>query len=134
MLGRVHADEALALQPLRRVLDRDAAELGRIDPVVHLDLHDVLILADGPIGSVAALPAVMYRSLPAQPLEIGIPSIVLIELRVADIDRLERDRIGVMELRRHYGASRPLSAGPAACGRPIRRAPRASQSDRPGAN
>ncbi len=46
MLGRVHADEALTLQPLRRVLDGDAAELGRIDPVVHLDLHDVLILAD----------------------------------------------------------------------------------------
>ena len=28
-----------------------------------------------------------------------LPSVVLINLRVADIDRLERDRIGVMELR-----------------------------------
>ena len=101
VLGRVHPDEALALQPLRRILDRDAADFGRVGAVVDLDLHDVLVFAHRPIRTVAALPAPMHRSLAAQAFEIRVVGVVLIKLRVADIDRLERQRIGVVKLRRH---------------------------------
>src|SRR5438128_750 len=41
-----------------------------------------------PIGAVAALAAPMHRSFATQLFEIGIVDVVLIELRVTDIDRL----------------------------------------------
>src|SRR5205807_3450259 len=126
VLGRIHPDEALALQALGLVLDRDSADFGGICLVVHLDLHDVLVLAYRPVGAIAALPAPMYRSLAAQPFEIGIVGVVLVELRIADIDRLERDRISVMRLCGHGSGSHSLSAGLAACGRSVHRAPCAS--------
>ena len=54
--------------------------------MVDLDMHDVLVAADRPIGAVEAVGAPMHRVLPAQPGEVGMPDVVLIKLRVADID------------------------------------------------
>src|SRR6516162_6324656 len=96
VLGRVHADKARPLHTLWRIFDRDAAELvgGREDAVVYLHLHDVFVFGDRPIGPVRALRRVMYRILSAQTLEVRVPGIRKIQLWVADIELVERLRVG----------------------------------------
>ncbi len=99
--------------------------------MVDLDLHDVLVLGHRPIGTVEACPAVMHRVLAPQPREIGVPDVVLVEPGFADVDRLERDAVGlgvnrVVKGWAHRSTSRSgnISAGPRACARSARRAPR----------
>ena len=88
VLRRVHRDEAGAAIFHRPVGDRDAAQhrLGRIGVVVRLDRHDVLVLGHRPVRAVHAVLRVVHRVLAAQALEIRIPGVVLVELRVADVD------------------------------------------------
>jgi hypothetical protein len=94
---RIHADKARLFHVLGLILDLDAAQFGSrgIDRVIDLDLHDVFVLAHRPIGAVLALRAVMHRVLTAQPLEIGVPDVVLVEPRIADVDRVERHAVDV---------------------------------------
>ena len=95
VLGRVHADEARPAHVLRLILDLDPAELaGRgVDLVVHLDGHDVLELRDRPVRPVGALRAVVDRRLAPQPREVRPPDVFLVETRVGDVERLERQRV-----------------------------------------
>ncbi len=95
--GRIHADEARPVHVLGLILDLDAAQFrGRgIDLVVDLDLHDVFVLGHRPIGAVAAIAAVMHRVLAPQPGEIGVPDVILVEPRIADVDGVERHAAGV---------------------------------------
>ena len=133
VLGRIHADEARPFHPFRRVVDPDAAEIvgGGEHLMVHLDLHHVAVFGDRPIRPVRAVRRVMHRILAAQPLEIRIPRVVVVELRVADIDLVEGQRISlVAHCIIHVGIHRvppfrpqaAFNAGPPACGRRVRRA------------
>src|SRR3954447_4809486 len=119
--------------------------------MINLDLHDVLVFRHRPIGAVGACRAVMNRVLAPQPGEIRLPDIVLVEMRVADVDRVERQALGIGNARRiercgHRFSSRLsvsglsvsglylFSVGLPAGGRQARRAPRSPRSDRTAAN
>src|SRR3546814_10216211 len=74
--------------------DGCSSDLGRKDGVVDLDLHDVLVAGHRPVGPVGAPGAVMHRILVAQTREEGAPGVVPIDLWIADVDAVERDRGG----------------------------------------
>ena len=87
---RIHADEAAAFHVGGLVLDLDAAKLGGIGGVIELDRHDVVVARYRPIGAVCALGAVVDRRLSPQARKQWLPRILLVDGRVADIDRPER--------------------------------------------
>ena len=89
---RVHADEAAALHVGWLVLDLDAAELRGIRGVIELHGHDVVVARHRPVGSVAALGAVVNRCLASQPREQRLPGVLLVDGGIADVDRVERLR------------------------------------------
>src|SRR3546814_20470840 len=72
--------------------DGCSSDLGRKDGVVDLDLHDVLVAGHRPVGPVGAPGAVMHRILVAQTREAGAPGVVPIDLWIADVDAVDRDR------------------------------------------
>src|SRR5262249_50886899 len=93
MARGIHADEARPLLSARLLLELYTAELRGKRGVVELDRHDVLITRDRPKGTVTALPAVVKRSLPPKASKERAPDIVLIELRIADVD-FPKGRLG----------------------------------------
>src|SRR3954447_5173957 len=109
--------------------------------MINLDLHDVLVFRHRPIGAVGACRAVMNRVLAPETGEIRLPDIVLVEMRVADVDRVERQAVGIGNARRiercgHWLSSRLylFSVGLPAGGRQARRALRSRRSDRTASN
>jgi hypothetical protein len=65
--------------------------IGRIDLMVHLDLHDVLVLGHRPVRPEAAVLAVVDRLIATQPLEVVADRVVLEQLGIADVDFVERN-------------------------------------------
>src|SRR6202012_71175 len=61
-------------------------------------MDDVLVFGDRPVRPIRAVADVVNRIVAAQPLEIRVPDIVEIKLRIADIDPLQRHggRMGTM--------------------------------------
>jgi hypothetical protein len=62
--------------------------------VVDLDGDDVLVLGHRPEWPDRAFFAVMHRRLAPEPPEIGLPDVLLVELRIADVDLVERRCFG----------------------------------------
>jgi hypothetical protein len=54
--------------------------------MIFLDLHDVVKLGDGPIGTEWAVPAIVNRILIAHTLKVGPKGICLKQHRIADIE------------------------------------------------
>ena len=100
-LGRmprlIHRDEARPVVARRHVADRDAAKAGvrGEDAVIGVDMHDVVVFGDRPIGLDRRVGAVMHRLFLAQPLEPGPQRIVLEQLRRAGMKILQRRGIGL---------------------------------------
>ena len=97
VLWWVHADEAGALHAFRRILDLNAADLirRRKHLVVDFNLDDVAIFRHGPVRAIGAVLHPVHRGLAPQTLEIRLPDVVVIDLRVAGVDLVERHRTGV---------------------------------------
>ena len=97
VLRLVHRDEARSAIVHRRVAQRDAAHqrVGRVDLLAGVDLHDVLVPGHRPVRAVHAVLAPVYRVVAAQALEIRIPDVILVQPRLAHVDLVERNRIGV---------------------------------------
>jgi hypothetical protein len=86
---RVHADEIRTLLPFGLIGDLDAAKLrgrGKI-VVIELDGKDVVIACHRPIGPERRGLAVMHGIFAAQLRKQRPPRVVLIEMRVAHVDR-----------------------------------------------
>ena len=97
MFRWVHGDKAGAVQVLGNVLQLDAAEPGLVRKCfkVQLYLHDQFIGRDGPIGTMGTVCTIMHGRLIAHPFKIRSPSILLVQLRVADIEVFDRTNIDV---------------------------------------
>src|SRR5665213_3493097 len=67
--------------------------------MVGLDVHDVVVFGDRPIGSEHAVPAVMHRLLRAQPVEIRPERIGAKQLGIAGIELRQRERPGALSRR-----------------------------------
>ena len=93
----IHRDEARIVVARRHVADRDAAErgVGGEDAVVGVDMHDVVVLGDRPIGLDRRIGAVMHRLFLAQPLEPGPQRVVLEQSWRTGMKILQRRRIGL---------------------------------------
>ena len=91
----VHGDEAFAAQVRRDVADGDAAKRRRRREhrVVGLDVHDVVVFGHRPIRPEHAVLAVVHRVFPAQPVEIRPERVGLEQLRIADVEIAERNRL-----------------------------------------
>ena len=82
-LGRVprliHRDETRPVVARRHVADRDAAErdIRGEHAVIGIDMHDVVIFGDRPIGLDRRVGAIVHRLFLAQPLEPRPQRIVL---------------------------------------------------------
>src|SRR6516165_7055565 len=97
VVGFVHLDEAGLLIALHLVFEPDAAELPfrREHLVVDRDLHDVLVAGHRPIRPEFTVGAIMHRVLAAQPFEVRLINVVLIEFGDTDINAVEWPRIRV---------------------------------------
>ncbi len=94
MLGRVHRNEHGELEVLVLVAERYSA-LGGKDLVVGIHRHDVLVARNRPIGACVLIGgAVVDRRFVPEALEIGPHGVVLEEVRIGDVIRLQRSRIG----------------------------------------
>ena len=93
----VHRDEARPVVAGRHVADPDAAErhVGGEDAVTGVDMHDVVVARDRPIGLDRRVGAVMHRLFLAQPLEPRPQRIVLEQSRRAGMELRQRRRIGL---------------------------------------
>ncbi len=89
MAGRVHADEAGSLLPLRLVGHLNTAEFRtrRIVLVVEFDREDVVVARHRPIRPERRGLAIMHGIVAAQLREQRPPGVVLIEVGIADVDR-----------------------------------------------
>ena len=96
MFRRVHGDEHGQFESGRPIAQGDAADrrAGREPPMVHFERDDVLVPGHRPKGSDRTFLAVMNRRLAPQPAEIGLPDILLIQSRIADVDLIERHGLG----------------------------------------
>ena len=93
--GLIHGDETLAAQIRRDVANGDAAERSRRREhrMVGLDVHDVVVFGHRPIRPEHAVLAVMHRVFPAQPVEIRPERVGLEQLRMADVEITEWNRL-----------------------------------------
>jgi hypothetical protein len=89
VLRRIHADEVRRLKIGGPIRDDDACRGGE-KLVMLLDLHDVVEFGDGPVGTEGAFWAVVHRVFGAQAREVGRMCVGLVELRLADVDLVER--------------------------------------------
>ena len=98
MIRLVHLDEARPFVALDLVLQPDAAQfpLRREHLMVHRHRHDVLVPGHRPVRTEMAVGGVVHRILAAQPLEIRLVHVVLVEFRDADIDLVERLRVSIL--------------------------------------
>ena len=66
--------------------------------MVHFKVDNVLVLGDGPVWPIRAVSYVVNWIVAPEPFEIGLPNIVKIQLRITDIDLIERHgrRLGTM--------------------------------------
>ena len=128
VLGRVHGDEHGQFEFGRPVAQRNAAECrtGREPPMVHFERNDVFVLGDRPIRPDRTVLAIVNRRLAPQPAKIGLPDMLLIQSRIADVDLIERHGLGERRVivrlgRLHDGRDRhcrsPFVARPPFAGR-----------------
>ncbi len=98
VFGLIHRDEVRAAKLRLGVADGDAAEacFRRIDVVAGFDLHDVVVRRHRPVGPEHAVAAIVDRVLAAQPFEIGPERIGAEQLRIADVEVLERGGVGLV--------------------------------------
>ena len=96
MFRRVHGDEHRQFEVAGALAQRNAAEgrTGREPPMVHFERDDVLVLGHRPIRPKRACPAIVDRRLAPQPAEIGLPDVLLIQSRIADVELIERHGLG----------------------------------------
>ena len=71
-----------------------SAKLDENRPMVNFERDDVLVLGHRPIRSERACPAIVDRRLAPQPTEIGLPHVLLIQSRIADVELIERHGLG----------------------------------------
>ena len=139
--GRIHGDEHRQLEVPGPVAQGDAVER-RKRPVVDLEGDDVLVLAHRPERPERTFLAIVDRRLPPQAAKIRLPDVLLIELGIADVDLVERHRLGqrrvIDSLRRVHDRcrhrhrrppSKPWAGAPAATD--ARPTPNMDQTDRP---
>jgi hypothetical protein len=93
----VHCDEARVVIARRHVADRNAAErdVGGEDAVIGVDMHDVVVLGDRPIGLDRRVGAVVHRLFLAQPFEPRPQRVVLEQSWRARVKFAERRGIGL---------------------------------------
>ena len=96
MARLIELNEALSLQLIGvshdRIDDGNAARFGRKHAVVAVHLHDEAVIRDGPKRAVVAVFEIMHGGFAAQPRKPGPPSVVLKQLRPADIDLFQTRR------------------------------------------
>src|ERR1019366_867274 len=57
--------------------------------MIDLDAHHVFVSGDRPIRAIETVTAVVDRTFPAQPFEIRIPGVALIQPRVTDVELVQ---------------------------------------------
>src|SRR5712671_567099 len=89
MAGRIHPDEVGKLLPFGLVSHLDTAELRarRIVLVVELDRKNVVIARHRPVRPERRSLAIMHGVVATQLRKQRPPAVVLIEMRIADVDR-----------------------------------------------
>src|SRR5437667_12381572 len=87
--GWVHPDEVGKLLPFGLISHLDTAEVRarRIVLVIEFDGKDIVVARHRPIGTERRRLAVMHRVVAAQLRERSPPAVVLVQVRVAHIDR-----------------------------------------------
>jgi hypothetical protein len=106
----IHRDEHRTAEFRRRIANGNAAEtrFRRIDLMIGLDMHDVVVLHHRPVRTELAVLAVVNRILFPQPLKIGPERIGAEKIGIAGIEVLKRRRIGLVARRLLLGALRKI--------------------------
>jgi MFS family permease len=91
---RVHRDEAFLAVLEGDVFQRDAPERGvrRVGLVRRVDGHDVPVAGHRPVWTVQGAVTEVHRIVAPQPREEAVPSVFGIQVRIADVDLVERHR------------------------------------------
>jgi hypothetical protein len=106
MARRIHTDKAAALHVGGDVLNLEP-ELRGIGRMVELDRHDVVVARHRPIRAIAAFGAVVDRRFAPQTREQRLPSVLLVDGWIGDVDSVERHTAAIFRVHRYVHESSP---------------------------